>query len=264
MKQSITPQIALVSQSTAGRRLFALGIISIIAVATRTRTLTLRRSRSRSRSNRLHSAARSCRVGDAFDAPDHGGSRTHESEKPLRRGLTLLDVSLVSIAIARPKQLACNLSLRNRIQVPAPPCALLAPHVSCATPRRSPSRSRAAYKCLIYASKCLNRSQKDFAMAVAAAWPACCCCRGLHCGHYGGTLSSLETTDTARLIPSMHSDDADTDDDDDEHIIIIGTSDTSDLGAVPLFALSYKSIHRNPKPSCALCPRRVCVSSRHL
>lgn len=215
-------------------------------------------------------------------------SRTHESEKPLqatrlphgkgaaRRGsakgarLTLLDASLVSIAIARPKQLACNLSLRNRIQVPAPPCALLAPHVSCelwvaATPRRSPSRSRAAYKCLIYASKCLNRSQKDFAMAVAAAWPVCCsccccCCSspcgGLHCGHYGGTLSSLETTDTARLIPSMHSDDADTDDD-DEHIIIIGTSD---LGAVPLFALSYKSIHRNPKPSCALCPRRVCVS----
>lgn len=170
MKQSITPQIALVSQSTAGRRLFALGIISIIAVATRTLTLTLRRSRSRS--NRLHSAARSCRVGDAFDAPDHGGSRTHESEKPLRRGLTLLAASLVSIAIARPKQLACNLSLRNRIQVPAPPCALLAPHVSCATPRRSPSRSRAAYKCMIYASKCLNRSQKDFAMAVAAAWPA--------------------------------------------------------------------------------------------
>lgn len=147
MKQSITPQIALVSQSTAGRRLFALGIISIIAVATRTRTRTP--SRSRSRSNRLHFAARACRVGDAFDAPDHGGSRTHESEKPLqatglphgkgagRRGcakgarLTLLDASLVSIAIARPKQLACNLSLRNRIQVPAPPCALLAPHVSC-------------------------------------------------------------------------------------------------------------------------------------
>lgn len=40
MKQSITPQIALVSQSTAGRRLFALGIIFIIAVATRTRTRT--------------------------------------------------------------------------------------------------------------------------------------------------------------------------------------------------------------------------------
>lgn len=31
----------------------------------------------------------------------------------------------------------------------------------------------------------------------------CCCCAspcgGLHCGHYGGTLSSLETTDTASL-----------------------------------------------------------------
>lgn len=60
----------------------------------------------------------------------------------------------------------------------------------------------------------------------------------------------------------MHSDDADTDDDDDddEHIIIIGTTDTSDLGAVPLFALSYKSIHRKPKPRCALCPRRVRIS----
>lgn len=61
----------------------------------------------------------------------------------------------------------------------------------------------------------------------------------------------------------MHSDDADADadDDDDEHIIIIGSTDyTSDLGAVPLFALSYKSIHRQLKPRCALCPRRVRIS----
>lgn len=81
MKQSITPQIALVSQSTAGRRLFALGIISIIAVATRTRTP----SRSRSRSNRLHFAARACRVGDAFDAPDHGGAGLMSQRNRCRR-----------------------------------------------------------------------------------------------------------------------------------------------------------------------------------
>lgn len=83
MKQSITPQIALVSQSTAGRRLFALGIISIIAVATRTRTRTP--SRSRSRSNRLHFAARACRVGDAFDAPDHGGAGLMSQRNRCRR-----------------------------------------------------------------------------------------------------------------------------------------------------------------------------------
>lgn len=280
MKQSITPQIALVSQSTAGRRLFALGIISIIAVATRTRTRTL--TRSRSRSNRLHFAARMPRRRRLW-CPGPWRSRTHDSEKPLQatgaarrrgcaKGLTMLDASLVSIAIARPKQLACNLSLRNRIQVPAPPCALLAPHVSCelwvaATPRRSPSRSRAAYKCLIYASKCLNRSQKDFAMAVAAAWPVLLLPLLLLCFSMRRTplwplWRHFELTRNHRhsqLIPSMHSDDADTDDD-DEHIIIISTTDTSDLGAVPLFALSYKSIHRKPKPRCALCPRRVRIS----
>lgn len=81
MKQSITPQIALVSQSTAGRRLFALGIISIIAVATRTRTRTL--TRSRSRSNRLHFAARMPRRRRLW-CPRPWRSRTHDSENPLQ------------------------------------------------------------------------------------------------------------------------------------------------------------------------------------
>lgn len=187
--------------------------------------------------------------------PDHdGGLRTHMTQ----RGLTLCESRRLSPSLdlsSLPAISRCVIAFKCLQSCPAPLCCSTC-ELCESLRRRSRSRSRAAYKCLIYASKCLNRSQKDFAMANAAAWAAT---------PLWPLWRHFELTGNHRhsqLIPSMHSDDADTDDDDDdggdeEHIIIIGCTD---LGAVPLFALSYKSIHRQLKPRCALCPRRVRIS----
>lgn len=232
-----------------------------------------------SRSNRLH-FQRACRVGVAFDAsnsdpdPDPDPNRARPRPKPWLRaawqGAESRRKDAVCLCVWRPcktrlhpnRPSLTNLPAISRCVItfecrPALPACLLAPPSSstCESRRR---RSCAAYKCLIYASKCLNRSQKVFAIASAAVVvvAALGVDSGWLCGlvdfplpHNGGTLSSLKPPTRAAYPIGAFSASSMT--------LTLKTS-TLSLSAAPpptappnapealprpLFALSYKSIH---------------------
>lgn len=136
-----------------------------------------------------------------------------------------------------------------------PACFLAPPSSSTCESRRR--RSCAAYKCLIYASKCLNRSQKVFAIASAAVVAVAALGvdsdAGWLCGlvdfplpHNGGTLSSPKPPTRPAYPIGAFSASSMT-------LTLMLKTSTLSLSAAPanapealpwpLFALSYKSIH---------------------